>query len=206
VSSTPPGAGSAASVARLDALARALQAVPGRGDAAAGAALYPLAQHGIPAPLAVAVRCGAGRAALWLAAAFADAGRGRVIALDPWPTEAGMGGYGLSRDPCAALQRHAVSLALGEHLVCERGEPFERAQHWSHGTGIGLLHLEGGDDYALRVREFEAWSRFLAPGGVVVLDGFPHQAACTRLAAELPRWYVWEAVLPGKWVGRKLAA
>jgi hypothetical protein len=196
---------------RLRALAAVSERLPDFLTAQAGPLLHQLALEAPSGTDVVDLGSGRGKHALWLAAGVADRGHGRFIAVDLWPAPPlpfmGPGQSAVAMgDPLldgfrAVLREGAADAAL--HIV--RAAPLDAGLRWAHGINIGLLHFPAQTELPAARRLFEAWVRFVVPGGMIVFDQVPGAAGSSGIAMELARWMPWHGNGQGKWVVRKAA-
>jgi MMP 1-O-methyltransferase len=115
----------------------------------------------------------------WFAAG-AQAGGAAYVVVDEWPMGDDTPDLQVLRSNAAAAGKSAVTVV--------RGAPLAAAQAW-RAAPIGLLHIHGPADY-LGLRDvFESWSRFVVPGGGLVVSRVVALPGPTRLVSELPRWF-----------------
>ena len=201
----------AAYVARMESLAHATHEIQGWLYPRAGRMLYDIAVGPMPGEVAVELGAWKGRSAVWIAAALADRGRGRLYAVDTWA------GTDTEPEHAALLQGYdegALEREFRGHMsrcgVAERVEPVrattrDAALAWRLGVSIGLLHIDAGHEYWNVREDFELWAPLVLPGGYIVFDDVPSWEGPSRVVGELPRWYVPVGHAPNKWVVQKLA-
>lgn len=201
----------AAYVARMETLARLTHEIQGWLYPRAGRLLYDIAAGPMPGEIAVELGAWKGKSAVWIAAAFADRGRGRLHAVDTWagtetePQHAEL----LAGYDEGALERefrgHMERCGVGDRVEAIRATTRDAALAWKHGVSIGLLHVDAGHEYEHVREDFELWAPLVLPGGYIVFDDVPSWEGPSRVVGELPRWYVPVAHAPNKWVVQKLA-
>ena len=81
----------------------------------------------------------------------------------------------------------------------------EAAAAWPHGACIGVLHIDASHEYEDVRADFEAWERYVAPGGFIVFDDVPSWPGPTRFVQELPPSYEFFTASPNQhWVRKRV--
>lgn len=93
---------------------------------------------------------------------FALPGIGQVVGVDSFEGDIHAG----KRDTFAEVQNTISQLELS-NVTLIKGHFEEVARTWDR--EIGILHIDGTHTYAAVKRDFEAWSNFVVPSGVVLL-------------------------------------
>ena len=89
--------------------------------------------------------------------------------------------------PC--FRRTMEEAGLEDVVVAVIADSPTVARHW--GTPLGLCFIDGGHDYDVALADYEAWARFVAPGGLLVFhDVFEDPAA----GGQAP-FLVWKAAV-----------
>jgi predicted O-methyltransferase YrrM len=70
-------------------------------------------------------------------------------------------------DTLPFLRRTIEDAALEEAVIAIVGDSPTVAGHWS--TSVGLLFIDGGHALDVAMADYEAWSGFVAPGGVLAI-------------------------------------
>lgn len=177
---------SSPAIERIAALAA--RTLPGP-DADSGRQLYRLMRDDAPTAVAVDVGSASAAIALWLAAAIRDRAGGRVYAFADWSDAL--------RERCIEDLRAA---AVDDCIELRAADLVQAGQGWNGVEPIGLLHLAGAGSAMDWRDRFEAWSRFVAVGGFLVLDGAGSLPAPSQLAMNLPRWWRWSGSCRNKWI------
>ncbi|HET7844797.1 MAG TPA: class I SAM-dependent methyltransferase [Xanthomonadales bacterium] len=163
-------------------------------------------------PTAVVVELGSwkGRSAGWLASGLRDRGIGKVFAVDTWR---GTETEELHKQMLADYEhdqlyrefvRNMQRLGVSEYVEPMQMTTLQAAALWSHGRVIGILHIDASHEYEDVKADFEAWSRFVVPGGFVVFDDVPGWPGPTRFVKELPPEYEYFTTTPNQyWVRRR---
>ena len=154
-------------------LTERLSEVEGYLEPAEGYALYLLAYAGYGQGRIVEIGSFLGRSTCWLALGSLRAGREKVAAVDHHlgspEHQAG------AKHKCKVLVKQGTTfhafmenlqkLGVEEHVEPVRSESVAAAEAWSE--PIRLLFIDGNHSYEASKNDFEAWSRFLVPGGYV---------------------------------------
>ncbi len=198
-------------LARLKDIGPAIQSIQGWLDPNAGGVLYQIAR--LQSPTAVVVELGSwkGRSTGWLATGIKDRGVGRVFAVDTWrgtETEelhkrmlAGYAPDELFREFRANMQQ----LGVADIVEPMQMTTLEAAAAWPHGACIGVLHIDASHEYEDVRADFEAWERYVAPGGFIVFDDVPSWPGPTRFVQELPPSYEFFTASPNQhWVRKRV--
>ena len=198
-------------LARLKDIGPAIQSIQGWLDPNAGGVLYQIAR--LQSPTAVVVELGSwkGRSTGWLATGIKDRGVGRVFAVDTWrgtETEelhkrmlAGYAPDELFREFRANMQQ----LGVADIVEPMQMTTLEAAAAWPHGACIGVLHIDASHEYEDVKADFEAWERYVAPGGFIVFDDVPSWPGPTRFVQELPPSYEFFTASPNQhWVRKRV--
>lgn len=175
---------------------------------AEGASLYESVWQA-PTPVVVELGSWKGRSTVWLASGVRDRGEGRVYAVDHWygsKSEAHsrlLKDYGedqLFQEFLANLDR----LGLADVVTPVKSPTVAAARSWPEDRKIGLLFIDASHDYADVRRDFEYWSPFLAPGGLIAFHDMHSWPGPTRLVSELPGWFGHLRTTHTTWIGQKL--
>ena len=198
-------------LARLKDIGPAIQSIQGWLDPNAGGVLYQIAR--LQSPTAVVVELGSwkGRSTGWLATGIKDRGVGRVFAVDTWrgtETEelhkrmlAGYAPDELFREFRANMQQ----LGVADIVEPMQMTTLEAAAAWPHGACIGVLHIDASHEYEDVKADFEAWERYVSPGGFIVFDDVPSWPGPTRFVQELPPSYEFFTASPNQhWVRKRV--
>ena len=70
-------------------------------------------------------------------------------------------------DTLPFLRRTLGDAGLEGVVVAIVGESTTVARHW--GTGLGLLFIDGGHALDVAMADYDAWARFVLPGGVLAI-------------------------------------
>ena len=68
-----------------------------------------------------------------------------------------------------------IKMSLEGVVIAIVGDSPTVAQHWA--TGLGLLFIDGGHALDVAMADYEAWARFVLPGGLLAIhDVFENPA------------------------------
>ena len=70
-------------------------------------------------------------------------------------------------DTLPFLRRTIQEAGLEDAVIAIVGDSPTLARHW--GTAVGLLFIDGGHALDVAMADYEAWSGFVAPGGVLAI-------------------------------------
>ena len=121
-----------------------------------------------------------GRSTVVLARAVADAGLGRVVAVDP---HKGALGWGEPRETDKEFLTNIAASGVDEHVDLMQATSVEAARQWGGGS-VRMLFVDGWHSYEAVMEDVLAWAPFLTPAPVVVFDDYPDpgvRAAIQRL-------------------------
>jgi predicted O-methyltransferase YrrM len=150
-----------------------LDALEGLISSEVGMALAVLASS-VPANhVIVEVGCYKGKSTSYLASGAMAGGGARVYAVDPWDTPGNAGGrFGFDQEKV----RHAFHRQLAQAGVTQQVTPVQAfsvdAAKRYVGPPIGLLYIDGSHTEADVLADWRAWSRELAPCGIVAFDDY----------------------------------
>lgn len=174
-----------------------------------GASLY---ESVLQAPTPVVVELGSwkGRSTVWLASGVRDRGEGTVCAVDHWEGSSEsqvhgrlLAGYGkdqLYHEFRANLER----VGLSDLVTPIKLTTTQAARSWPADRQIGLLFVDASHDYADVRRDFEYWSPYLAPGGLIAFHDVHSWPGPTRVVSELPGWFRHLRTSHTTWIGQKI--
>lgn len=78
-------------------------------------------------------------------------------------------------DTLPFLRRTIAAAALQGTVIAVVGDSPTVARHWA--TGVGLLFIDGGHAEAVAMADYDSWSGFVLPGGLLAVhDVFEHSA------------------------------
>jgi len=121
-----------------------------------------------------------GRSTVVLARAVADAGRGRVVAVDPHTSALG---FGEQRATDVEFAANVASAGVADRVETMKMTSVEAARQWQRGE-VRLLFVDGWHSYAAVVEDVSSWAGALTPDATVVFDDYNHpgvRAAVRRL-------------------------
>jgi len=95
---------------------------------------------------------------------FARSSIGQVFGIDSFEGDIHFG----RRDTFAEVRNSISQLGLS-NVTLVRGRSEEVAQIWD--KEVGILHIDGCHTYADAKRNYESWSNFVVPDGIVLLHG-----------------------------------
>jgi citronellol/citronellal dehydrogenase len=199
-------------LARLKEIGPAIQEIQGWLDGNAGGVLYQMARFQSPTAVVVELGSWKGRSTAWLAQGLRDRGVGKVFAVDTWrgtETEAQhrdlLAGYGPDQLYAEFLD-NMRRLGVADVVEPLRATTLQAAAIWPHGTTIGVLHIDASHEYEDVKADFEAWHRYVVPGGFIVFDDVPSWPGPTRFVKELPVEYEYFTTTPNQYWVRKRSA
>jgi predicted O-methyltransferase YrrM len=128
---------------------------------------------GVPADHAI-VELGAykGKSAAYLAEGAKRGAGAQVYSVDPWDTRGNITGRFGFADP-ATYEAYLAQIAkMGLQTTPIKGFSVNVARTWPRDRPIGLLYIDGSHRYYDVRADFQAWSKFVAVGGLVVFDDY----------------------------------
>lgn len=139
-----------------------------------------------------------GRSTCWLASGCQDRGRGKVTAVDPFTgsPEHQPGGSHPDPDIAAtgstfeAFQRAIVQHELGDWVTPRVGRSADAVLGWNQ--RIRLLFIDGDHSYEETRRDFQLWTPFVPPMGLVAFHDVNVWPGVTQFVRELTQ-------SPGPW-------
>ena len=158
--------------------------VPGRLADLEGYALLQLAAGGAGMGAVVAIGSSVGRATAFLAAGSLEAGREKVVAVSPFRNKEGpQSGSGQQAGAFGRFQESLKQLAVDDHVTVILASSADAAGQW--GGPIRLLFLDGDPSAEVVRRDFERWSPFVVPHGMICLQCLPAWTGVARFYTEL---------------------
>lgn len=156
-----------------------------------GYTLLQLAAHGGGLGAIVEIGSFLGRSTAFLATGSKLVGRERVVAVDHFrgsPEHQAGQAYAhevLARDGTTfhQFQANVRSLGLEDYVVPMVAESAEAAKQWQ--GPIRLLFIDGDHSYEASRQDFELWSPFVAPHGVICFHDIPGWPGVTKFYEEL---------------------
>ena len=190
---------------RLQYIQKKVQAIQGWTEDQAGATLYQLVRFYSPNLNIVELGSWKGRSTIWLGYGIKDKKEpGKVYAVDTWQGTPGEGAHSdllkqyNQNQLFEEFQQNVKDNSLENIIVPLVGDTVDISKSWPRSKSIGLLHIDASHQYEDVKRDFEFWSPFLAPNGIIVFDDVPSWPGPTRLVTELPKWYKQAGVAPNK--------
>jgi len=177
----------------------------------AGINLYQLARFCPITPTVVELGSWKGKSTLWLGSAIRDRGEGHVYSVDTWEGSPGESAHDellKTYEPHQLYKEFLENMrvnGLKEFVTAIRSKTVDAARSWSSPVAkpVGLLFIDAGHKYEDVRADFESWSPFVEPGGIVVFDDVPSWPGPSRLISELPKWYHFLGASPNQWAVQK---
>jgi glycosyltransferase involved in cell wall biosynthesis len=190
-----------AEVELFEELRARFEDVPGPLQAAEGYALYACAKLAGGDGDAVEIGCAMGRTTCWLAAASKSARRGKIAAIEdfkPAPGRQAGGSHGIEAVANSGTNYLDFENTLRQKDLLDWVEPWigisrEIAGSWSRPIRLLVIGGEQSDEQCRP--DFQAWSAFVVPTGVVALHGIEVRPGITRFYRELLAAGRWREVM-----------
>lgn len=172
-------------------LAAGFRDIEGFLDPREGYLLYRLAAEGPGLGAIVEIGSYCGRSTAFLAAGAKSARREKIVAVDHFrgspehqPGQE-FASATLAREGTTfhRFQENVRRVQLLDHVIPMQASSLEAAARWS--GPIRLVFIDGDHSYESARSDFEAWSRFVVPGGLIGLHDVGNAEGVTKLFEEM---------------------
>jgi len=159
----------------VDNLDERLAALEGQVTATEGAHLRTLAAQCAPRNPIVEIGSYCGKSTAYLAAGSMDGGHNHIFAIDLWGLSNIEGGWDLSGsayqlEAMDTLDRVVSELGFADLVTAVRATSKHAVRVWSR--PIALLHIDAEHTYSGLRTDYEGWSPWIIPGGILVMHDY----------------------------------
>lgn len=130
-----------------------------------------------------------GKSSTWIASALKDRIDTMLYCVDTWAGSADTGKpiLGIESNLLELFTENINNNNLMDHIKVIQMTTEKAAEFWRETMqrNIDLLFIDADHSYDAVRRDFELWSSFVIPGGIIVFDDVPFWPGPTRLCTEL---------------------